>query len=128
MRKLITLLAVFTLAAPLMFLGCSGDDGAQGPAGPAGPPGASGDNGTAGGPGTGVVAVETCAACHGAGKTVRRQQCTASTRRPGIRYPPARPWSPSPPSPSARPSGQRPRLGDLHLRGDRQGVARTSPP
>ncbi len=68
MRKLITLLAVFTLAAPLMFLGCSGDDGAQGPAGPAGPSGAPGDNGTAGGPGSGVVALETCAACHGAGQ------------------------------------------------------------
>jgi OmcA/MtrC family decaheme c-type cytochrome len=58
-KKLITLLAVLTLAAPLMFYGCSGDDGSAGPAG---------DNGATGGPGTGVVADETCVLCHGEGK------------------------------------------------------------
>ncbi len=62
MRRLTTLLAVFALLAPLAFYGCSGDDGAAGPAGPAGPPGAGG------GPGTGVVALETCVACHAAGQ------------------------------------------------------------
>jgi OmcA/MtrC family decaheme c-type cytochrome len=61
MRKLITLLAVLTLAVPLMFLGCSGDDGSTGAAGP---PGAPGDPGP---PGTGVVANETCTLCHSAG-------------------------------------------------------------
>ncbi|MBW6504300.1 OmcA/MtrC family decaheme c-type cytochrome [bacterium] len=59
-KKLITLLAVLTLAAPLMFYGCEGDDGARGPAG---------DNGATGPPGTGVAAEETCVLCHGAGKT-----------------------------------------------------------
>jgi len=61
MRKLITLLAAFTLVAPLMFLGCSGDDG------DAGPPGAS-IIGPPGPPGSGVVAEETCVLCHSAGQ------------------------------------------------------------
>jgi OmcA/MtrC family decaheme c-type cytochrome len=60
-KKLITLLAVLTLAAPLMFFGC-GDDGDTGPAG------ATGATGATGPPGTGVVADETCVLCHGAGK------------------------------------------------------------
>jgi hypothetical protein len=63
MRKLIILLAALTLVAPLMFYGCSGDDGDRGPAG------ATGATGEAGGPGTGIVADETCVLCHGAGKT-----------------------------------------------------------
>ena len=62
MRRLITLLAVLTLAAPLMFLGCSGDDGSTGAAGP---PGVPGDPGP---PGPGVVTEETCTLCHGSGK------------------------------------------------------------
>jgi OmcA/MtrC family decaheme c-type cytochrome len=62
MRRLFILLAVATLAAPLMFYGC-GSDGSAGPAGPAG------DNGATGPPGSGIVAVETCTLCHGTGKT-----------------------------------------------------------
>ena len=62
MRRLITLLAVLTLAVPLMFLGCSGDDGSTGAAGP---PGVPGDPGP---PGPGVVTEETCNLCHGSGK------------------------------------------------------------
>jgi OmcA/MtrC family decaheme c-type cytochrome len=56
-KRLLVLMCSIFLIVPLLFMGCSGDDGAQGPAG---------DNGSAGGPGTGVVALETCAACHGA--------------------------------------------------------------
>jgi OmcA/MtrC family decaheme c-type cytochrome len=63
MRRLITLLAVVTLMAPLMFYGCSGDDGAAGPAG------STGATGPAGPPGSGVVADETCVLCHASGKT-----------------------------------------------------------
>jgi len=62
MRRLLVLLAVLTLAAPLMFYGCSGDDGAQGPQGP---PGVDGQPGP---PGPGLVADETCSLCHGANK------------------------------------------------------------
>jgi len=61
MRKLITLLAVLTLAAPLMFLGCSGDDGSDGANGAPGAPGAPGPAGP------GALAKETCVVCHGAG-------------------------------------------------------------
>jgi hypothetical protein len=64
MRKVIILLAVLTLAAPLMFYGCSGDDGSNGAPGDMGPPGLTGPPGP---PGTGVVADETCAVCHAAG-------------------------------------------------------------
>ncbi len=63
MRRLLTLLAVITLAAPLMFIGCSGDDGATGAAG------ATGATGPPGPPGSGVVAEETCVLCHSAGQT-----------------------------------------------------------
>jgi len=57
-RKSLIMLGIFALIAPLLFLGCEGDDGAQGPAGPAG------DNGT-----TTVVFApadqpETCVVCH----------------------------------------------------------------
>jgi OmcA/MtrC family decaheme c-type cytochrome len=62
MRRLIVLLAVLTLAAPLMFYGCSGDDGSNGATG------ATGATGPPGPPGPGVVADETCALCHAAGK------------------------------------------------------------
>jgi OmcA/MtrC family decaheme c-type cytochrome len=62
MRKLITLLAALTLVAPLMFYGCSGDDGSAGPKGDQGNPGLTGP------PGTGVVAEETCVLCHSAGQ------------------------------------------------------------
>jgi len=63
MRRLFLLLAVLTLAAPLMFIGCSGDDGAQGPPGT---PGTPGDNGTT--PGS-TARPETCGTCHsGAGE------------------------------------------------------------
>jgi OmcA/MtrC family decaheme c-type cytochrome len=55
MRKLITLLAVLTLAAPLMFYGCSGDDGSTGAQGPPGPPGQDQ---------TLVIAPESCNVCH----------------------------------------------------------------
>ncbi len=54
MRKLLTLLAVLTLAAPLMLYGCSGDNGstgATGAAGNTGPPGAPGAPGAPGDPG-----------------------------------------------------------------------------
>jgi OmcA/MtrC family decaheme c-type cytochrome len=61
-KRTIILFIALCLAAPLMFYGCSGDDGAQGPRG------FTGDNGAAGGPGSGVVALETCAACHAAGQ------------------------------------------------------------
>ena len=59
-RKLISLLAVLTLAVPLMFYGCGSDgsDGATGATGATGPPGP---------PGTGVSAalnLESCAICH----------------------------------------------------------------
>ena len=61
-RKLITLLAVLTLAAPLMFYGCSGgDDGSTGATG------ATGATGPPGPPGVGVLAptqIESCAICH----------------------------------------------------------------
>jgi len=56
-RKLFSLLAVLTLAAPLMFYGCAddGDTGAIGPQGPPGPPG----------PGvTTALNLESCAICH----------------------------------------------------------------
>jgi OmcA/MtrC family decaheme c-type cytochrome len=57
-RKWITLLAALTLVAPLMFYGCSGDDGATG---------AKGDKGDPGDPGLGASAginLESCAICH----------------------------------------------------------------
>lgn len=66
MRKRIILLAALILVAPLMFYGCSGDDGATGAKGDTGATGATGATGP---PGTGVVADETCVLCHGAGKT-----------------------------------------------------------
>jgi OmcA/MtrC family decaheme c-type cytochrome len=56
MRKLTTLLAVFTLAAPLMFYGCEGDDGAAGPAG---------KDGTSGQDASAPIAPESCVVCHG---------------------------------------------------------------
>jgi OmcA/MtrC family decaheme c-type cytochrome len=65
MRRLIILLAVLTLAAPLMFYGCSGDDGSNGAPGATGPTGPTGPPGP---PGSGVVAQETCVLCHDAGK------------------------------------------------------------
>ena len=65
MRKLITLLAALTLVAPLMFCGCSGDDGA---AGAPGAPGAPGTDGLPGPAGPGALAKETCVTCHGEGK------------------------------------------------------------
>ena len=74
MRKLIALLAVLTLAVPLMFLGCSGSDGSDGSAGAPGAPGAPGTPGTPGTPGDngatgpGAVSNESCAVCHGTGK------------------------------------------------------------
>ncbi len=89
MRKLITLLAVLTLAMPLMFLGCSGDDGSTGATGP---PGAPGDPGP---PGPGVVTEETCNLCHGSGKA----EAVAGVHRIGETAGPSR--SPSPPSISA---------------------------
>ncbi|MBW6504119.1 hypothetical protein K0B90_07585 [bacterium] len=55
-KKLITLLAVFTLAAPLMFYGCEGDDGAAGPAG---------KDGTSGQDASAPIAPESCVVCHG---------------------------------------------------------------
>ncbi len=64
MRKLITLLAVLTLAAPLMFYGCTGDDGSTGAAGAAGAPGSPGPPGP---PGPGAVSNESCVVCHGTG-------------------------------------------------------------
>jgi hypothetical protein len=51
MRKLFTLLAVLTLAAPLLFYGCSGDDGANGINGTNGTDGINGTDGTDGAPG-----------------------------------------------------------------------------
>ena len=59
MRKLLTLLAVLTLAAPLMLYGCSGDNGstgATGAAGNTGPPGAPGTPGAPGAPGSASIA------------------------------------------------------------------------
>jgi len=65
MRRLATLLAVLTLAAPLMFYGCSGDDGSTGATG------LTGDTGDTGPAGQDLIATakpETCAICHsGAG-------------------------------------------------------------
>ena len=63
-RKWITLLAVLTLAAPLMFYGCSGDDGSTGATGATG---ATGDTGPPGPPGPGAslpLSLESCAICH----------------------------------------------------------------
>src|SRR5512141_3218419 len=51
-RKLITLLAALTLVAPLMFYGCSGDDGA------AGAPGKDAVSPSA------AINLESCAICH----------------------------------------------------------------
>jgi OmcA/MtrC family decaheme c-type cytochrome len=57
-KKLITLLAVLTLVAPLMFYGC-GDDGDTGA------PGATGDTGPAGQDASAPIAPESCVVCHG---------------------------------------------------------------
>ena len=62
MRKSLVVLGILVLVLPLLFVGCSGDDGAVGAAGPPGAPGAPGP------PGTGVLANETCVVCHAAGR------------------------------------------------------------
>src|SRR5512141_3016511 len=48
MRKLVILLAALTLAAPLLFYGCSGDDGATGATGATGGTGSTGATGDTG--------------------------------------------------------------------------------
>ena len=60
-RVLILMCSIF-LVVPLLFMGCSGDDGSTGASGAAGAPG---DNGATGPPGPGVVSSEACAVCHG---------------------------------------------------------------
>ena len=63
-KRILVLMCSIFLIVPLLFMGCSGDDGAQGPPGPPGPPGGTG------GPGPGVLASETCVVCHGQGQFV----------------------------------------------------------
>jgi OmcA/MtrC family decaheme c-type cytochrome len=55
MRRIVILLAVLALAAPLVLAGCGSDGGT----------GATGATGPDGPPGTGVTAQETCNLCHG---------------------------------------------------------------
>ena len=59
-RVLILMCSIF-LVVPLLFMGCSGDDGAPGATGATGAPGAPGDNGTTG-PVTNTD--ESCMVCH----------------------------------------------------------------
>ena len=61
-KRMLVLMCSIFLIVPLLFMGCSGDDGA------AGPRGADGTNGLPGSPGPGALAKETCVVCHGAGK------------------------------------------------------------
>src|SRR4030066_157771 len=56
-KPLVVLFGILALILPLMFFGCSGDDGATGATGATGPIGPPGDTGP---PGTGVLASETC--------------------------------------------------------------------
>ena len=51
-KSLVVLFGILALILPLMFFGCSGDDGATGAAGAPGTPG----TGTPGPPGPGVLA------------------------------------------------------------------------
>ena len=62
-KSLVVLFGILALILPLMFFGCSGDDGATGAAGAPGTPG----TGTPGPPGPGVLASETCTICHSVG-------------------------------------------------------------
>lgn len=66
-------LIVALLSALLALTGCGGSDGSQGPKGDTGSTGSKGDTGATGEPGRNalatVAAVESCAVCHGAGKT-----------------------------------------------------------
>jgi hypothetical protein len=64
-RKSLLLLGIIALIAPLMFLGCSGDDGAQGPQGTTGAQGIPGQTGSNGQDLTATPAPESCATCHG---------------------------------------------------------------
>src|SRR4030067_1050123 len=66
-KPLVVLFGILALILPLMFFGCSGDDGATGATGAQGPQGPEGPGGE---PGTGGAALETCSLCHGVGKIV----------------------------------------------------------
>ena len=59
-RRLLILMCSIFLIVPLLFMGCSGDDGSPGPRA-----GAAGANGATGPPGPGVVSNEACVVCHG---------------------------------------------------------------
>ena len=54
----------FALILPIVFLGCSGDDGSQGPAGAQGPIGPTGPTGPTGPGATTAVTPESCIVCH----------------------------------------------------------------
>ena len=64
-KRLLVLMCSIFLVVPLLFMGCSGDDGATGAAGA---PGGIGPVGPPGPPGPGVVSSESCAVCHGQGR------------------------------------------------------------
>ncbi len=64
MRKSLTLLGIFALIVPLLFLGCSGSDGAQGAQGIQGIQGPPGTPGTPGEDATAALNAESCAVCH----------------------------------------------------------------
>jgi len=67
-KRPLILLLILSLAVPVLFLGCSGDDGSTGSAGAPGAPGAPGDPGDPGDPGPGAQANETCVLCHNTGR------------------------------------------------------------
>jgi hypothetical protein len=67
-KRPLILLLILSLAVPVLFLGCSGDDGSTGSAGAPGAPGAPGLPGDPGAPGPVTTTNESCVVCHGAGK------------------------------------------------------------